>query len=163
MAKQGRPTKYTDDLATEICHRIAEGESIRSICRDEKMPVTSTVMLWLVDGKHERFSEQYAKARLIQAEHLADELMDIADDGRNDWMERNGENAEGYQVNGEHVQRSRLRVDTRKWYLSKVLPKFADRKEIDHKSSDGSMSPSKIDDSELDSRIAELEKELSKK
>lgn len=131
MAKKaGRPTVYNDQIAMEICSRIASGESVRSICRDEKMPAMSSVMLWLIDGEHELFSDQYAKARKIQAEALADEIFDIADDGSNDWMERNGkEDAPGYSANGEHIQRSRLRVDTRKWYLSKVLPRFADKQE----------------------------------
>jgi hypothetical protein len=138
-----RPTIFTDELASAICSRIASGESMRSICRDEDMPVMSTVMLWLVDGKHLTFSEQYAKARQIQAETLADELFDIADDGTNDWMEKHGQDGEvaGYALNGEAVARSRLRVDTRKWYLSKVLPRFADKQQIDHRSGDGSMTP----------------------
>jgi hypothetical protein len=94
------------------------------------MPAKSTVMLWLVDGEHQRFSDQYAKARHIQAETLADELFDIADDGTNDWMKRHGKDGEeSYILNGEAVARSRLRVDTRKWFLSKVLPKFADKQE----------------------------------
>lgn len=129
----GRNTIFTDELATTICTRIASGESLRSICKDDSMPAISSVMLWLVDGKHEAFSEQYANARRIQAEVLADELFDISDDGSNDWMERNDKDGEpGYVINGEHVQRSRLRLDTRKWYLSKVLPKFADKQQIDH-------------------------------
>jgi hypothetical protein len=127
----GRPTDYTDELATEICARIASGESLRSICREDGKPVISTVMLWLVCGKHPQFSEQYAEARRIQAETLADELFDISDDASNDWMVRNGKEDEpGYVLNGEHVQRSRLRLDTRKWYLSKVLPKFADKQQV---------------------------------
>lgn len=124
-----RPTIYTDELAHSICARIASGESMRSICKDDDMPVMSTVMLWLIDGKHTLLSEQYAKARQIQAETLADEIFDIADDGSNDWMKINRGDEEGYRVNGEAVARSRLRVDTRKWYLSKVLPRFADKKE----------------------------------
>jgi len=131
MSEIGRPTIYTDELAKKICARIASGESIRSICQDEEMPSKATVMLWLVDGEHVYFSDQYAKARQIQAETLADELFDIADDGSNDWMERFSQDGEvaGYILNGEAVARSRLRVDTRKWYLSKVLPKFADKQE----------------------------------
>lgn len=125
-----RPTIYCDDLAKEICLRIASGESVRSICQDDNMPSKSTVMLWLIDGEHEFFSDQYAKARQIQAETLADELFDIADDGSNDWMKRTNKDGEEYfLLNGEAVARSRLRVDTRKWYLSKVLPKFADKQE----------------------------------
>ena len=123
-----RPTIYSDELATTICARIASGESVRSICQDDDMPVKSTVMLWLIDGEHQFFSDQYAKARQIQAETLADELFDIADDGTNDWMKRAGKDGEeAYILNGEAVARSRLRVDTRKWFLSKVLPKFADK------------------------------------
>lgn len=61
----------------------------------------------------------------MQAEGMADEILEIADDGRNDWMEiqnRDGDNI-GWKVNGEAVQRSRLRIDARKWLLSKLLPK----------------------------------------
>ena len=131
-----RPTIYTEELAIDICSRIASGESVRSICKDDNMPVKSTVMVWLIDGEHLSFSDQYAKARQIQAETLADELFDIADDGTNDWIEKNGKDGESYYtVNGECVARSRLRVDTRKWYLSKVLPKFAD-KPVENNSSD---------------------------
>jgi hypothetical protein len=54
---------------------------------------------------------------------LAEETLDIADDGRNDWMERNDPKNQGYEFNGEHVQRSRLRVDARKWFAAKVAPK----------------------------------------
>lgn len=125
-----RPTIYSDELATTICARIASGESVRSICLDDDMPVKSTVMLWLIDGEHQFFSDQYAKARQIQAETLADELFDIADDGTNDWMKRTGKDGEeAYILNGEAVARSRLRVDTRKWFLSKVLPRFSEKQE----------------------------------
>lgn len=60
---------------------------------------------------------------------MADELLEVADDARNDWMERQDDNGgSSWKVNGEHIQRSRLRVDTRKWMLSKALPKvFGDK------------------------------------
>jgi len=88
------------------------------------MPHDSTVRNWVLDDR-EGFSAQYARAREIGYMTMADELLEIADDGKNDWMKRNGE---GSQLNGEHVQRSRLRVDTRKWLLSKALPKvFGDK------------------------------------
>lgn len=148
MAEAGRPTIFTDELAETICARIASGESLRSICKEDNMPVMSTVMLWIIDGKHEAFSEQYELARKIQAETLADELFDISDDGTNDWVQKNDKDGNSYyHLNGEHVQRSRLRVDTRKWYLSKVLPKFAEKQQLEHTSPDGSMSPKSIDPS----------------
>ena len=66
----------------------------------------------------------FARAREIGYQTMADELLEISDDGRNDWMERNGEDDRGWVANGEHMGRSRLRVDTRKWLLSKALPKL---------------------------------------
>ncbi len=117
---RGRPTRYTTDTASTICSRLAGGESLRSICRDDTMPSLSTVMGWLFDGEHEEFSQQYARAREVQAEVLADELADIADDRSNDFTKDKDGKA---VVDHEHIQRSRLRVDTRKWIASKLLPK----------------------------------------
>lgn len=125
-----RPTIYTDELGKKICKRIADGESARSIGRDEDMPDASTIFDWALNVNH-AFSQQYTKARAIQAEHLFETLEEIADDGSNDWIERNDPENPGYQFNGEHYQRSRLRIDTKKWYLSKVLPKkFGDKVDI---------------------------------
>jgi hypothetical protein len=117
----GRPTDYSEDLSALICERLSFGESLREICRDEDMPCRQTIFRWI--GKYQAFSDQYAKAKEAGIEVLADELIDIADNATNDYMERNGEEAEGYRLNGENVQRSRLRVDTRKWVLSKLAPK----------------------------------------
>lgn len=70
------------------------------------------------------FLKQYARAKEESADALADEMLDIADDARNDWMARNhGEDDPGWIVNGEHIQRSRVRIDTRKWLASKLKPK----------------------------------------
>jgi hypothetical protein len=154
--KTGRPSAYTDEIALRVCSEIASGKSLRRICDADDMPVISTIMLWLVDGKHQFFSEQYAEARRIQAEALADEIFDIADDGKNDYVEAaGGEGAAAYKLNGEAVARSRLRVDTRKWYLSKVLPKFADKQQIEHS---GSIDINKLSDEDLEAKIRELSK-----
>ncbi len=108
-AKNGRPSLYTEALAAKICLRLAEGESLRSICADKAMPGLSTVMGWLFDGKHEGFPEQYARAREAQAELRADEITDIADG-----VEHGA---------SEAVQAARLRIDARKWIAAKLLPK----------------------------------------
>ena len=118
--KKGRPSLYTDKLAAKICRRLAAGESLRAICRDNAMPSISTVMGWLFDGNHDKFSEQYARAREAQAEIRADEIVDIADDDTNDFAaDKDGK----LVANSEHIQRSRLRVDARKWIAAKLLPK----------------------------------------
>lgn len=127
----GRPTTYKPSTGKEICARLMQGLSLRQICKDEKMPDKATICRWLADReKYQEFCDQYALAREIQAEMMADEIMDIADDGANDWMERRDkeEAVVGWQLNGEHVQRSKLRVDARKWAASKLLPKrYGDR------------------------------------
>lgn len=129
----GRPSDYTQEMADLICTRIADGESVRAICADPDMPSKAAVFRWL--AAHEGFRDQYARAKEAQLEHMADELLDIADDGTNDWVERRNSDGEvtGYVVNGEAVQRSKLRADTRKWLLSKLIPKkYGDRVALDH-------------------------------
>lgn len=127
--KRGRPSIYTPELAAEICARMAKGESLRGICESEHMPGDATVRGWALDDVN-GFSAQYARARELQAHALVDEIMEISDDGTNDWMARRSEAEKGagvmtgWVVNGEHVNRSRLRVDSRKWFASKVLPKI---------------------------------------
>jgi hypothetical protein len=110
----GRPTDYTPELATRICADIALGYSLRTISKEESMPCVATVFNWL--RIHPEFLEQYTRAKEEQADALAEDMLDIADDGTNDWMERTDKEGQplGWQINGEHVQRSRLRIETRK-------------------------------------------------
>lgn len=116
-------SSYDDAIAMAICERIASGESVRVICMDENMPAQSTVYKWLIDN--EAFSEKYARAREIQAEFLAEEIIQIADDSSGDKVaDEDGKE----RIDAEFVARSRLRVDARKWYASKVAPKkYGDR------------------------------------
>lgn len=118
----GRPSVYTEAIAAEICARLSAGETLRQICRSEHMPDERTVRGWVLDDR-EGFSPRYARAREMQFEAWADEITEISDDGTNDWMERESKDGSSQTVlNGEHVQRSRLRVDSRKWLLSKLKP-----------------------------------------
>lgn len=150
--KCGRPSDYTEELAEIICLRLAEGESLRSVCRDEDMPSKQAVLRWL--ARNEAFRAQYVRAKEEGAEAIAEELFDIADDGSNDWMEKLDKDGEavGYQLNGEHVQRSKLRIDTRKWYLSKIMPKkYGDRIQHEQK-----ITITDLSDEELDRKLMEL-------
>lgn len=123
MAKKvGRPSIYNQKLVDTILQRIAEGESLRTICKEKDMPVVSTVLKWKLEKPE--FSEQYDEARQSQVQHLFDELLEIADDSTSDTITKETKDGEAYEVtNQEAIARSRLRVDTRKWYLSKVAPK----------------------------------------
>ncbi|WP_375764222.1 terminase small subunit protein [Bradyrhizobium sp. Pha-3] len=123
-AKTGRPTAYTPEIATVILQRLTEGQTLRAVCRDESLPSESTVRTWAMDNR-EGFGDRYKTAREIGYHAMADEVLELADDGRNDWIEQQGEGDQKiYKLNGEHVQRSRLRFDARRWLLSKALPKI---------------------------------------
>lgn len=117
-AKVGRPSTYAPALAATICQRIANGETLSVICRDEGMPDRVTVFRW--ERAHDEFRNDLARAREAQALRWAEQILEIADDGTNDFVATE----KGPAFNAEHVQRSRLRVDTRKWLLAKALPRL---------------------------------------
>jgi hypothetical protein len=130
----GRPSVYTPEVADEILQRLAAGESLRGICEGDAMPAASTVATWVIDDR-EGFAERYARARRVQALHWAEEIVAIADDGTNDVTV----DADGNErTDHDAIQRSRLRVDTRKWLLSKVLPKvYGEKVAVAHTDPDG--------------------------
>lgn len=125
----GRPSVHTEKLAAKICARLAAGETLRSVCRDEGMPSEVTVRRWAL-GDHAGFSAQYARAREIGYHGMADELVEIADEVTFDTIRGTGDEPD--KANHEWITRSRLRVDTRKWLLSKALPKiYGDKSTMD--------------------------------
>ena len=129
---------FSQDLFDRICDRIADGESLRDICKEEGMPNKGKFFYWLANDK--ALSDQYAKAKEAQAEFMADEIMNIADDGTNDWIEQRGDDGaiKAYKLNGEAVARSRLRVDARKWVAAKLLPKkYGEKVDVAHSGQDG--------------------------
>lgn len=130
----GRPSVYTVELADKILVELASGRTLREVCSMDGMPPESTVRSWVLDDR-EGFQKRYASAREIGYQSMADEILEIADDGRNDWMERqNGAGESIEAVNHEHISRSRLRFDARRWLLSKALPKvYGDKLDIDQK------------------------------
>lgn len=119
----GQPSKYSQRIADQICESLAEGQSLRRICAADGMPRLSSIFRWL--ESNQPFREQYARAREIQAETLAAEILDIADESSRDtYVDENGHTRTDWEV----VGRSRLRVDARKWIASKLKPKvYGDR------------------------------------
>lgn len=123
--------EYSQEIADTICERLSDGESLRSICAEDEMPNKATVFRWLATNAV--FSDQYARAREAQADALFDDTLEIADNARNDWMERRGEDDAGWVANGEHIQRSKLRIDTRKWMAGKLRPKkYGEKIDVEH-------------------------------
>jgi hypothetical protein len=127
--------KYSDKIANAICERLMAGESLRSITADKTMPSETTAYAWL--ARYPEFAEKYTRARARQADYWAEEILDIADDASNDWMRREGKHKGGHDenpgwvANGENLGRSRLRVEARKWLMSKLAPKkYGDKVEL---------------------------------
>lgn len=115
--RAGRKTEYDPAIAAEICTRISCGESLRQICMEDRMPVHSTVYLWLLQNK--QFSDNYAKAREEQADTLADEIQAIADEPPAEIVDDKGVS----RVDGGWVTWQKNRVDARKWVAAKLKPK----------------------------------------
>ena len=153
----GRPTDYSLEITDLICERLASGESMRAISRDEDMPCMSTLFLWL--RTHEEFSEQYAKAKEESADALVEDMLDIADNQVSQPLLVNGEPVEidGKLIevrDGPAVQHAKLRVDTRKWAASKLKPKkYGDRLETVHS---GSIGLKGLTDAQLDARLGSI-------
>ena len=126
----GRPSSYTPEIAALICDLIVQGKSVRKICSLESMPCITTVMDWLRDKP--QFTAQYTRAKELQAEGFADELMDIADDDSGDVT------GELQIPNSVAVQRSKLRYEARKWVVSRLLAKkYGDKVQQEITGADG--------------------------
>jgi hypothetical protein len=133
----GAPTLYNNDLANEICDAIADTfKSIKTLCKENpKWPKPRTIRTWIRENKE--FQHMYALAKDDQADLFVEEMLEIADDTSNDTLIKYSKDGEPYEVcNSEWINRSRLRVDTRKWVASKYKPKkYGDIKNADEKES----------------------------
>jgi len=119
MAKLGRPSEYTPERAQAICELLAQGKSLRTVCKEEGMPEVKTVFKWMSD--YPDFLQQYARAKQESADAMAEEILDISD-------ETIGVIKSGAEKKSSaYAQAQRLRVDTRKWLMAKMKPKkYAD-------------------------------------
>ncbi|MCO7478792.1 terminase small subunit protein [Stenotrophomonas maltophilia] len=127
-----RPSKYSQQLADAICDLLVDGKSLRTICSTAKMPSRSTVIRWLADN--ETFRNQYARARELQADTLAEEILDIADKAvLGERLKKDGKGKVLERQTGDMVERSKLMIDARKWYAGKLQPKkYGERVALDH-------------------------------
>ena len=113
--KRDRPTKYNKKLGERICKQIANGKSLLKISKLKNMPTRQTIHNWLLDKELKDFFDNYEKSCNVRAENMFDNLNEISD----------------LSDKKESTNRSRLRVDTRKWYLSKIMPKkYGDKLDI---------------------------------
>lgn len=124
--KGGRPTKYTQEIADEICTRIAGGESLHSICRDDHLPHRCTVLLWVVQDR-EGFCNQYMIAREAAGYAHADNVVEVAEMARRE------------EINPKCASPA---IQGYQWAAERMAPKKHSPKHVvDNVSSDGSMTP----------------------
>jgi hypothetical protein len=118
--------KEIDNIFNHVCSEIEKGRALRNVLKDENMPSTSTFYQWL--DNNEDKAKQYARATEIRAEIIFDDILNIADDNVNDTYT----NDDGVELtNHDVIQRARLKIDARKWVLSKLNPKkFGDKTDI---------------------------------
>jgi len=127
----GRPSSYDPVVAEKICELLSEGVPLREICRMEGMPAWRNIYFWM--ARDEDLSAHIARAREMGYDNIAEECLDIADNSSNDWMDREIRNAHGKievtrVVDTEHIQRSKLRIETRLKLLAKWKPeKYGDK------------------------------------
>jgi len=122
---RGRPTKYSDELADEVCLRIATSkDGIHKIANEFGVGAW-TLFNWKYE--HEYFSHNYARAKELQAEFLKQQIIDIADDSSDDEQVDQFGNV---KLNREFVERSKLKVQTRQWLMGRLAPReYGDKKQ----------------------------------
>lgn len=116
----------------QILLSIEEGNSLRATLKREDMPTSTTFYEWIDSDKEKAL--QYARACEKRADSIFEEILDIADDASNDFTLADiGDGVQIEKFNAEHVQRSKLRVDARKWMLGKMNPKkYGDKLQNEH-------------------------------
>lgn len=107
----GRPSSYTPELAAEICRRLAEGESLKSICAEDGMPSRPTFFAWVADRPE--FLNMYRAAREMQAHAVAEQAVEDA-------------------LAAEDAAKGRLAFDARRWFASKLAPRvYGEKLEVE--------------------------------
>jgi len=138
----------TPEIADEICKRLASGEPLRAICRDEHMPHWTSVYDWITAD--EAFALRIAHARQLGHEAIAEQCLDIADDERHDWVTTQ----KGKITNEVAIGRAKLQVDTRLKLLAKWNPKkYGDSQRVELA---GHLDFNRMNDDELRAELAAL-------
>lgn len=115
----GRPSKYTPELAKEICEKLSEGIPLREICREEHMPAWRTIYDWM--GRSEDLSAAIARARDIGYDKMAEECLEIADTPVMGHKQVMSDKAT-YTTVEDMLGHRRLQIETRLKLLAKFHP-----------------------------------------
>ena len=129
-------TVFTQEIFDRICERMAEGESLRAICKTKGFPAKRTVMRWVEND--EALQKQYAKAQMDRIDHYAEQIVDIADECRVGKKVTTKANGDVETVEVDMVERAKVQIDARKWICARMAPKkYGDRVLNEHAGADG--------------------------
>lgn len=134
----GRPTKYTQKLANDICSQLVEGNSLRKVCDGKGMPTVRTIYNWF--AIHDDFLQQYARAKVESGDSDADKIEDIAE-----------------KVLTEHYDpaAARVAIDAFKWTAGKKKPKkYGDYRQVEHS---GAVKLSDMTDDQLKQKLIDIQ------
>ena len=146
--KIGRPSNFNPETILHICTQIAEGKPLTIVCKQGGMPSLSTVFKWLSENKD--FSDMYARAHDLQADVMAAEIAELADEKPRTYVDNNG----AIKIDPAWVNNQRNRIDARKWTASKLKPrKYGDSIKLDH---DSESDISNLSEEQLDTRLSQL-------
>ncbi len=116
------PAEWMPKILARMAGLDGEARSLNRICKEPGVPSKGVVLAWVKADPD--LADQYAHARAQLMASYAEDIVDIADDNSRDTYEvedRHGNVRE--IVDHDVVQRSKLRIEARKWLLSKVGPK----------------------------------------
>ena len=135
----GRPKAYTQEIAVYICEQLIFGRSLTSICRQPDIPTMPTIYSWLKrNGKN--FKEDF-----FNSDMLADQILDIADEGSTNTYAKVNKKTVEMETSGEYdsIERRRLRIKARQWLAAHLLPrKYSERMQLTGKD-DKALIPAK--------------------
>ena len=113
----GRKSTFTKAIGEKVCDLIAEGSTLREVCKKIKGLNPATIVKWTMAKANSDFGKQYARARQVAYGLLEDEIRDV-----NSEITRTNTQF-GNPVDAASVQAAKLKADNLKWILSKRLPK----------------------------------------
>jgi len=120
------PHAFTQEIVDTVCERLAGGESLRSVCRDENMPSRQAIYSWVI--RHPDFADKYARSTSLREDYLFDEIIEIADTPQLGTKKVIKPDGSVETTEGDMIEHRRLRIDARKWALARMSPrKYGDR------------------------------------
>lgn len=130
---------YTQELGEDLCGHLANGGKVNEWCRAHNL---DAAMIWRWEQRHPEFRQALARAREAQAFYWANEIVELADDSTDDWMEVNRGTVDKPRMvtlfNRDHYERVRTKIQTRQWLMAKYSPKlFGEKIEVEQTGAPG--------------------------